>query len=171
MAPWEVTRAPAGGTFGGLTFFPPATGGDGGATKMTLSAGATIPLTTQGGVTWSLYNQASVTASGSKLYADGQEGWLAHVDQGMVFIRQFPVVMPTQDAPGEGNVELYVNGPPATVAQRYVEMEAQGAYTMIQPAMQLPWWKVNWYLKPMPAGATAAVGDATLLAFVRSSLQ
>jgi hypothetical protein len=164
MAPWEVTRAPAGGSLGGLTFFPSAAGA-----KMTLSNGATIPLTYQGGVTWSLYNQAAVTTNG-KLYADGQEGWLAHVDQGMVFILQFPAILPSQDAPGEGNVELYVNAP-TTVAQRYVEMEAQGAYTMIPPGTMLPWWKVNWYLKPMPAGATAAVGDATLLQFVRSSLQ
>jgi hypothetical protein len=164
MAPWEVTRAPAGGSLGGLTFFPSAAGA-----KMMLSTGATLPLMNQGGVTWSLYNQAAVT-SASKLYADGQEGWLAHADQGLVFIMQFPAILPAQDAPNEGNIELFVNAP-ATVGQRYVEMEAQGAYQMIAPGMMLPWWNVNWYLKPMPSGATATVGDAALLAFVRSSLQ
>jgi hypothetical protein len=164
MAPWEVTRVPAGGMLGGLTFYPTGT-------KMTLSAGATFPFTTAPstpGITWFSYDQAKVT-NNSKLYADGLEGWYAHVDQGMVFIKQFPPVAPAQQAPGEGDVELFVNAPPSP-ANRYVEMEIQGAYQTIAPGASLS-WSVTWYLKHLPATVTPAVGDATLVQFVRSTIQ
>jgi len=77
MAPWEVTRVfPRG-----LTFFPTGP-------RTMPSNGGTIPITTAAGITWFTYDAARIT-SDSKIFADAAEGWLAHADQGAVFIKKF----------------------------------------------------------------------------------
>jgi hypothetical protein len=103
----------------------------------------------------------------SKLYADGAEGWLAHVAQGLVFIKTFPDVPPAMIAPMEGDVELYVNDPEMD-AERYIELENQAAYGMIAPGASVS-WTVTWYLRKLPAGM-AATPSAALAQFVRTTI-
>jgi hypothetical protein len=153
MAPWEVTRVLPKG----LTFFPI------GPTAPTLSAGATLPTTTMGGVTWFKYDMNAITAD-SKLYADGAEGWCAHAVDGLVFIKSFGDVTADQIAPKEGDVELYTNK-----LHTYIELEAQGAYGMI-PAGASVSWSVLWFLKKLPAGVDGTAPNDALTQFVRDTI-
>lgn len=151
MAPWEVTRVLPRG----LTFFPTGT-------KTSFSPGATMPTTTSDGITWYAYDMAAVTID-SKLYADAAEGWLAHVAQGLVFIKSFGDVPVAQIAPNEGDVELYTNA-----LHTYIELENQAAYGAIAPGASTS-WSVTWYLRALPAGITAAP-SAALAQFVRTTI-
>jgi hypothetical protein len=151
MAPWEVTRVLPRG----LTFFPTGS-------KTTLSQGATLPTTVSDGVTWFAYDMATVTKD-SKLYADAAEGWVAHVAQGLVFIKRFADVPAAQIAPNEGDVELYTNA-----IHTYIEIENQAAYGAIAPGASTS-WTVTWYLRALPAGLAAAP-SAALAQFVRDTI-
>lgn len=151
MAPWEVTRVLPRG----LTFFPTGT-------KTTLSQGATMPTTVSDGITWFAYDMATVTKD-SKLYADAAEGWVAHVAQGLVFIKRFADVPVAQIAPNEGDVELYTNA-----IHTYIEIENQAAYGAIAAGASTS-WTVTWYLRALPAGL-AAVPSAALAQFVRDTI-
>lgn len=157
MAPWEVTRVfPRG-----LTFFPK------GPTAPTLSMNATLPTTEMNGVIWFNYDANAITMN-SKLYADAAEGWLAHTAAGLVFIKSFADLTAGQIAPKEGDVELYANTETAQIA-RYIELENQGAYAEIAPGASVS-WKVNWFLRKLPAGAEATPGNAALAQFVRDTI-
>jgi len=153
IAPWEVTRVfPRG-----LTFFPTGS-------RTTLSNGATLPTTTTAGITWFDYDATRIT-SDSKLIADATEGWLAHADEGVVFIKKFGDVPMAQIAPREGDVELYTNR-----LHTYIELENQGSYASIAPGASIS-WTVTWFLKRLPAGINATPGDPTLAPFVRDSIR
>lgn len=157
MAPWEVTRVfPRG-----LTFFPK------GPTAPTLSTGATMPTTEMNGIVWFAYDMAAITKD-SKLYADGAEGWVAHVADGLVFIKSFADLTADKIAPKEGDVELYVNTDHADI-KRYVEIEAQGAYGDIAANSSVS-WKTTWFLRKLPAGVDASAGSVALAQFVRDTV-
>lgn len=153
MAAWEVTRVfPRG-----LTFFPTGS-------QQRLSAGATLPTTDSGGITWYAYDTAAVSAD-SKLFADGAEGWIAHAAAGLLFIKKFPDVAPAEIAPNEGDVELYTNQ-----QHSYIEIENQAAYRTIAPGMSAS-WKVEWFLRRLPAGVQATAGSAALAQLVRETIR
>jgi hypothetical protein len=155
MAPWEVTRVfPRG-----LTFFPTGT-------TDRLSPGATMPTTESDGITWFVYDMATMTMN-SKLYADGAEGWVAHVAQGLVFIKSFADVPADNIAPNEGDVELYANAVAAPM--RYIEIENQAAYGDIAPQASVS-WVVTWYLRKLPAGTDGTAPNAALAKFVRDTI-
>ena len=157
MAPWEVTRVfPRG-----LTFFAK------GPTAPTLSTGATLPTTETNGIVWFDY-VANVITKDSKLYADGAEGWVAHVADGLVFIKSYADVTADKLAPKEGDVELYVNTDHPDI-KRYLEIEAQGAYGDIA-ANGTATWTTTWFLRKLPAGLDATPGSAALAQFVRNTI-
>lgn len=146
-APWQVTRVGPNG----LTFFTT------GATPVYNA----LEVTHAAGVTWFKHPEGLGSSSGSpKLIADAGEPWLAHATGNLVFIKTFPAVIPAEFAPAEGEVELFA-------VANYVEIEPQGPYTLLEPGTALT-WKIRWYLRERPAEATASVGDAALLSFVRS---
>jgi len=157
MAPWEVTRVfPRG-----LTFFAK------GPTAPTLSTGATLPTTEMNGIVWFDY-VANVITKNSKLYADGAEGWVAHVSDGLVFIKSFADLKADELAPNEGDVELFVNTDHPDI-KRYVEIEAQGAYGDIAANSSVS-WKTTWFLRKLPAGVDATPGSVPLAQFVRDTI-
>jgi hypothetical protein len=152
QAPWEVTRVfPRG-----LTFF--ATG-----PTMSLSVGATLPTTNSGGITWFAYDMATITHD-SKLYADSLEGWVAHVADGLLFVKSFGDLTAAQIAPKEADVELYTNLP-----HTYIEIEDQGAYTTIAPQASAA-WSVTWFLRKLPAGLDITPGSPALAQLVRDTI-
>jgi hypothetical protein len=156
MAPWEVTRVfPSG-----LTFFPK------GPTAPTLSAGATMPTTETSNIIWFSYDMSAVTKD-SKLYADSSEGWVAHVDAGLVFIKSFGDVTADKLAPKEGDVELYANADHPDI-KRYIEIEDQSAYGEIAAGASVS-WKVRWFLRALPAAVQPAPG-MTLAQLVRDTV-
>jgi hypothetical protein len=63
-------------------------------------------------------------------------------------LKQFQNLRPGEAAPGEAEVQVYVNA-----GKTYIELESQGAYTLLQPGQSLQ-WAVRWHL--------AATGDAPL---------
>lgn len=147
-APWQISRfVPRG-----FTFYPTGT---------TVTQDQ-IPTTDIDGVTWLDYSDTSITA-GTKNIADGEEGWLAHVDSGLLVLKVFPAISAAEAAPGEGEIEIYVDAPTS-----YVELEPQGAYASIAPGATSEPWQVLWLVRPVPADVTVAAGSATLVEWVRS---
>lgn len=136
-APWQVTRVAAGG----ISFFPAGSG----ATREELD------VTVEAGITW--YEHESWHAG--KYTADATGGWLAHAGSGLLFVKRFADVSPARTAPDEGDVAIYAS-------DRYVELEPQGPYTQLAPGASLS-WTVRWYLRPLPEGVTARVGQAALV--------
>jgi Domain of unknown function (DUF4380) len=148
-APWEITRMPATG----LAFWP--TGG--------APFGQTpIAFTSALGHTWC---DPSHTEGEAKLFADGAGGYLAYVLGDRVLVKQFQDQPPSAAAPGEAEVEIYVN-----FDHSYVEVEHQGAYTSIAPGTTVT-WRVTWYVRQLPRSVGASSGSADLVAFVAKTLE
>jgi hypothetical protein len=151
VAPWEITRVAAGG----LTFFPMGEGGPRKGPQDLLNP------TLVNGVAWFPYSAAAITAD-QKLFADGREGWIAHVDGDLLLVKSFADTLPPQAAPGEAEIEIYANA-----GHTYVEVENQGAYVNLAPGAATA-WTVRWILRRLDLAATPArAGSAALVDFVR----
>lgn len=147
VAPWQNTRMRPGG----LTFYPSA--GD------TLP-GSTLELPLIDGVAWLLHDPATMTEN-RKSFADGSEGFLAHAADGMLFVKVWKDVPRQLQAPGEGEIELYVDK-----TGRFVEIEQQGRYQELAPGDSLH-WKVEWFAERLRADARIEPGNGPLLAQAR----
>jgi hypothetical protein len=142
FAHWEISRVPPRG----LTFFP--TGA---------SAAGTLAVTRAGAGTWFDHDPGALTDVGAKSFADSDGGFIAHLAQRILFVKSFADVGPKDQAPGEGEVEIYANN-------RYVEVEVQGPYMAIEPD-EVALWRVNWNLCALPSNLSASVGSEALFAF------
>ncbi|SRR6266496_1466404 len=151
LAAWQITRVPPGG----LSLFPTGTGP---FPPSNLLVRETM------GVTWYAYDAAAVTDH-QKLFADGREGWLAHIDGDAVLVKTFAIVPRAAQAPGEAQIEIYANPSLA-----YVEIEAQGPYEMIAPGAALS-WRVVWLVRRLPSDIPRTVGSAPLLDFIRGAVE
>ncbi len=147
-APWQITRVGPGG----LTFYP---SGDGSFPPSNLGVQDAL------GATWYDYDKAAITDH-QKHFADGREGWLAHVDRDVLLVKTFPAVPRAAHAPGEAQIEIY-----ASPAHTYVEVEAQGAYETVVPGEALS-WEVVWLARRLPPRLPIAVGSEALLEHVRA---
>ena len=85
------------------------------------------------GVAWLLHDPKTMTEN-RKSFADGAEGFLAHVENGHLFVAAWNDVPREQQAPGEAEVELYVDK-----TGRFVEIEAQGPFEELAPGASLVW--------------------------------
>jgi hypothetical protein len=149
LAPWQVTRVCPNG----LTFFPS------GATH----APSNLPVLDAGGIIW--FSHAIDRVNGhQKLFADAREGWIAHLDGGVLLVKTFALVAREAQAPGEAQVEIY-----ASTMHRYVEVELQGAYEIIPPGGVLA-WNVDWWLRRLPEDLAREEGNAALGDFVRAMI-
>jgi hypothetical protein len=148
LAPWQISRVAPGG----LTFFP---SGDG------IFPPSNLAVREAGALTFYAYDAAAVTDH-QKLYADGREGWLAHVDGDALFVKTFEAVPRARQAPGEAQIEIYANP-----AHTYVELEVQGAFQTVAPGAALD-WRVTWLVRRRPAAALATVGNEALIEHVRA---
>ncbi len=148
VAPWEITRVAAGG----LTFFPMGEG------KPWKGPQELLALDLRDGVAWLDYAQTT-GASDQKAFADGREGWIAHLSGDLLLVKAFADTTPAQAAPGEAEIELYTDA-----ARSYIEVENQGAYVTLDPGAASR-WPVRWYLRRVDR---ATAGDkARLLELVR----
>ena len=148
VAPWQNTRVRPGG----ITFYPSA--------EPTLPH-STLKLAPTDGVVWFAHDPATMKESG-KSFGDGAEGWLAHVDGDLVFVKVFPEVPRAAQAPGEAEIELYVHE-----SGTFVEMEQQGAYVEIAPGASST-WTVRWLVRRLPREVAAQARSGKLVAFVRA---
>jgi hypothetical protein len=152
LAPWQNSRVRPGGT----TFYP--------AERPTYQyAENTLTLVPEQGVSW-FQHRPQGSKDSLKSYADGREGWVAHLDGRLLFIKQFADVPLVRQAPKEGEVVLYVDG-----RGRFVEVEQQGAYDEIPPGSART-WSVRWYLRWVPENVTTNPGSKALVSFVREQL-
>ena len=152
-APWEISRV---GATDALVFYPTGEGGyDSGPFDLP-------KITEARGITWVQYHRE--LSKDQKLFADGSEGWLASLTDRQLFIRSFVDIPPEEHAPGEGEIEIYFNGPTT-----YVEVEPQGPYQEILPGESLS-WTVTWYLRNLPPKIPAKVGSKKLIKFVQRTV-
>ena len=155
VAPWEVTRVPTGG----LVFSQKGYGND------IPKSNKMYPLPNvydSIGIIWYPYD--SSTLSAQKLFMEG-EGWIAYVNNGVIFIKKFPVIKPDQAAPGEKNVEIYVNK-----QKSYIELENQGVYQQLSTNNSLN-YQVKWYLRRLPENIQVQIGNKALVEYVRSIIK
>jgi hypothetical protein len=150
VAPWEITRVAAGG----LTFFPM---GDGSPTKGMQDL---LNVQINGGVAWFAYDAASI-ANDQKVFADGHEGWIAHVDGDLLLIKAFSDTPAAQAAPGEAEIEIYTDA-----GHSYIEVENQGAYVSVAPGATST-WTVRWFLRQLDPSVSVRPGSTDLLSLVR----
>ncbi|HEY3816233.1 MAG TPA: DUF4380 domain-containing protein [Polyangiaceae bacterium] len=147
VAPWQNTRVRPGG----ITLYPSTTA---------TSPQSTLKLAPQDGIVWYVHVPSAVHESG-KSFGDGTEGWLAQVDGDLLFVKVFPDVPPGAQAPGEGEIEIYVHE-----SGRFVEMEQQGPYVEIPPGGAST-WKVRWLVRQLPREVAAEGRGRKLVDFVR----
>lgn len=149
VAPWEVTRVHTNG----LAFYPKGTGERWG--------GMATLAEDKGEITWFAYQEDKIPDRNNKFFSDGSEGWIAQVNNDIIFVKKFPDMPAEKAAPSEAEIEIYAN-PEKT----YVEVEQQGAYEELQPGASLT-WEVTWFLRKMPAHIKPEVGNAALVAYAR----
>jgi hypothetical protein len=154
VAPWEITRVASGG----LTFFPMGEG------QPWQGPQALLPLHLADGVAW-LASETRPASADQKVFADGREGWIAHVAGDLLLVKAFADTTPEKAAPGEAEIELYTDP-----GRTYVEVENQGAYANLQPG-QASSWPVRWFLRKLDASVARQPGSPTLLALVRGLVQ
>ena len=132
VAPWEISRVDNGG----VIFFD--------APSESITPQGLMPFTFEHGATW---YQCDEARANRKINADGN-GWYAYANNGLLFVKRFPDIAPTQPAPKEAEIQVYVN-----VGKTYIELEAQGAYTSLKPGESLSWTS-RWYLLPQDTDNT-----------------
>lgn len=148
VAPWEITRM----GMGSISFYPQ---GDG-APK---AGGFPLPPTTSGaGATWFVHTG---DATSYKLLSDGTGGWIASAIGDLILVKTFPDIAADAAAAGEAEIEIFS-------AQKYVEVEQQGAVQTLAPGASLR-WTVRWYARKMAAPAT--VGSADLVTYVQNLIK
>lgn len=125
VAPWEITRVPAEGT---ITFDAPV--------DSIWPAGLMNFKSIDGIATYSI----DQSEKQRKINANGK-GWLSYEHNGLRLTKRFPDLTASQPAPGEDEIQVYVHN-----GKVYVELEAQGAYTLLHPNESLE-WTVRWYLQ------------------------
>jgi len=127
VAPWEISRVP---NADGLIFFE--------AVDSIWPAGL-MSFETEQGASWYKTDEAP---QNRKVNADGH-GWLAYAANDLLLVKRFQDLKNNEPAPGEAEVQVYVNR-----GKTYIELESQGAYTLLQPDESLQ-WTVRWYLLPV----------------------
>lgn len=125
VAPWEITRVLAQGT---ITFEAPVE---------SITPAGLMPFVEKDGL--ATYEIDHVEGQNRKINADGK-GWLSFERDGLRLTKRFPDLDPSQPAPDEAEIQIYVHQ-----GNAYVELESQGAYTTLQPEEELD-WTVRWYL-------------------------
>lgn len=124
VAPWEITRVPNAGV---ISFEAPVE---------SIWPVGLMTFKAKNGIA---YYEADEAPENRKVNADGK-GWLSYENNGLVLTKKFADLTPEQPAPGEAEIQVYVNR-----GKTYIEIESQGAYTTLAPGKSLD-WTVRWYL-------------------------
>ena len=124
VAPWQISRVPNGGF---LEFD---------ATPEGVTPADLMKVTFDDGMATL---EVDVADQNRKINVDGK-GWLNFRDNGLVLTQRFPDIAQEDAAPGEAEIQVYIDA-----RKSFVEIEAQGPYTTLQPGEKLD-WTVRWYL-------------------------
>ncbi len=148
VAPWEITRVISDEE--ALIFFD--------APVESITPANLIPFKGEAGASW--YN-FETGGQNRKINADGK-GWLAYAANGLLMIKKFDDLTPTQPAPDEAEIQVYVNQ-----GKTYIELESQGEYKTLAPGEGFT-WDVDWYLIPLKDKAEPS---RKLLKLVRKTIK
>ena len=151
FAPWEDSRVP----LGGMSYFPVG--------NKVISGNAPFPskfIMMADSVVWYTYSAADAT--NKKVYADGKEGWTAHLRNKLLFVKQFPDILESQAAPSESEIEEYIS-------TAFIELENQGAYTSI-PSGDSIIYTVKWFAREIPDTMETVAGNPNLLRYTRNTV-
>ena len=135
VAPWEITRVQNND---GTIFFD--------TDISQITPAGLMNFKAEHGAIW---YHTDVTNGNRKINADGK-GWLAYYANGLLLIKKFQDIEPSQSAPDEAEIQIYVNR-----GKTHIELESQGAYTTLEPQKSLT-WSVKWYLIPVDDVATSS---------------
>ena len=124
VAPWEITRVPNGGCLEFDAKPEGVTPAD--LMKVSFEEGLAVL-------------EIDVANENRKINVDGK-GWLNFRDNGLVLTKRFPDIAQEEAAPGEAEIQVYIDA-----RKSFVEIEAQGPYTSLEPGEKLD-WTVRWYL-------------------------
>ena len=124
VAPWQITRVPNGGF---LEFD---------ATPEGVTPADLMKVTFDDDMATL---EVDVADQNRKINVDGK-GWLNFRDNGLVLTQRFPDIAQEDAAPGEAEIQVYIDA-----RKSFVEIEAQGPYTELAPGGKLD-WTVRWYL-------------------------
>ena len=124
VAPWEITRV----ANDGIIFFD--------AKVEDITPQGLLDFRAAHGAVWYL---ADEQANNRKINADGK-GWLAYCANGLLLVKKFDDLDPSQPAEGEAEIQVYVNR-----GKTYIELESQGACRSLKPGEALT-MTVKWYL-------------------------
>jgi hypothetical protein len=149
VAPWEVTRVYPDG----LAFYTKGTGERWGNMANLAED--------KNGITWFAHQRDKISADNNKIFSDGSEGWIAQVNDNILFVKKFRDMPAERAAPSEAEVEIYTNKD-----KSYVEVEVQGAYEELQPRASLT-WEVIWFIRKLPARINPVPGNTALVDYVR----
>lgn len=128
VAPWEISRVVSDES--GLIFFD--------APAEQITPAGLIPFKSELGASWYTFESAQ---QNRKINSDGK-GWLAYVVNGLLMIKKFDDIGPSEWAPNEAEIQIYINQ-----GKTYIELESQGAYKTVAPGGSLD-WSVDWYMIP-----------------------
>ncbi|MGH1372890.1 MAG: DUF4380 domain-containing protein [Cellvibrionaceae bacterium] len=153
LAGWEITRIPRRG----LVFYPAQ------QSSLDVAMGAVV-YRHRDDVVW-LELKPDIKPPEGKINANGDEGWLAWIEDDLLYLKLYQPVEADRMASGEGDVEVYLSP-----RQDYIELEVQSAARSLASGDQLK-WRVSWLVEELPAGVEAEVGNRQLLAWVREQAQ
>jgi len=147
LAPWEITRV-----IGGMSFSEKH--------SERSSPVSSLPATLENNNSiWYVFNPQ---LTGKKLWRNGS-GWVAHLYNRVLLVKQFLDFPPDQAAEGESQVELYQG-------DEYEEVEDQGPYTILSNTANLT-WQVRCYVRALPEEIKdVSPGSQQLLDFVHRTI-
>ncbi|MBQ0736364.1 DUF4380 domain-containing protein [Aquimarina celericrescens] len=149
---WEVNRVK-----GGLTFFPFDTEKP---EADSLSNLTSVKL--ENDVLWYRFNKNLVNNKAQKLFANGKEGWLAHIENGMCFLKIFDDVKKNEIPPQQGEIELYVND-----KATYIEIENHSSYVLLSSEDSHS-YQMQWYYLPVPKHLDSDNTDPEFMKWIKS---
>lgn len=159
-SPWQNSRLDTGGVY----FFPAGEGPVTGDLAQFVQDSIDMK--------WYVHGTATTLTGGTtKFFADGKEGWFAHVTEDrIVFIKKFEDAPVAKKAPDpENEIQIYATTRPLNNSD-FVEMEVQGAYESIATNDSTR-WDVKWYVRKLPDDIEATMGNPALVSFVKEVLQ
>ncbi|MDR1808924.1 MAG: DUF4380 domain-containing protein [Prevotella sp.] len=135
-AAWDVVRV-----LGGLSFFPLKD-------RMLPNLSSDLEaVSEENGLLWYDYSPLPVS-KGQKLFATTSEGWLAHRQGGLLFIKRFPEVSVSDLPEMQGEAEIFL-----APQSLYVELENHSACTRLEKGRSLS-YRQQWHLLSLPENGT-----------------
>ena len=153
VSPWEVTRV----NKGGIAFFPR------GENEVWGSNLDLMKIKVVNNIVW-YTSEEKIYTDHTKLFNNGKEGWLAYIQDGYVFIKQFEELQHEFAAPEEDGIEIYANP-----IDNYIELENLGKYEEIKPGKEIN-YKVKWYIEQIEKSISVNAGNIKLVDFVRKTI-